>query len=154
MTKKKYLSSLSFIHFLSLFHHLLSVSKGVIQATSAYFSFKVLPNLADAGYYSDKAVLSRFFVFENLYFQLMALFGSIYYNDALRSRMQSSLLGKGLEVLFVFFPYVIIRPWFPTTRFSDAGTSNSGRSKVNERFYKIGTLMVKFFYVRLLCLRY
>jgi len=120
---------------------------GVIQASSAYFSFKVLPNLSDAGYYSDKAVLSRFFVFENLFFQLYALFGSIYYNDDLRARMQSSLLGRGLEVIFVFFPYVLVRPWFPTTRFSKAGTSMSGRSKANERFYKIGTLMVKFFYL-------
>lgn len=123
---------------------------GVIQASSAYFSFKVLPNLSDAGYYSDKAVLSRFFVFENLFFQLYALFGSIYYNDDLRARMQSSLVGKGLEVMFVFFPYLLVRPWFPTTRFSKAGTSMSGRSKANERFYKIGTLMVKFFYVRVL----
>lgn len=139
------------LFFLLYSSFVLSISKqktGVIQATSAYFSFKVLPNLADAGYYSDKAVLSRYFVFENLYFQIYALFGSIYYNDALRSQMQSSLLGKCLEVMFVFFPYVLIRPWFPTTRFSDAGSSMSGRSKDNERFYKIGTLMVKFFYVR------
>jgi hypothetical protein len=120
---------------------------GIVQATSAYFSFKVLPNLADAGFYSDKAVLSRYFVFENLYYQIMSLFGSIYYNDELRFQMQSSILGKGLELLFVFFPFVFLRPWFPTTRMSEAGTSISGRSKANERFYIIATLMIKFFYL-------
>jgi len=120
---------------------------GLIQAVSAYFSFKVLPELADAGYYSDRAVLSRKFVFENCYFQCLSFFGSVWYNDTLRANLQSNELGKVLCHLFVFFPYVLIRPWFPTTHFKDAGSSMSGRSAANERFYNIGTQMIKFFYL-------
>jgi hypothetical protein len=106
-----------------------------------------LPDLDDAGYYSDKAVLSRNFVFENSFYQLLSVFGSIFYNDKLRSQMMSTHLGHATIIVFCFFPYVFVRTWFPTTRFKDAGTSMAGRTKINEQFYKIGTNMVKFFYL-------
>jgi len=120
---------------------------GITQSASAYFSFKVLPDLDDAGYYSDKAVLSRNFVFENSFYQLLSVFGSVFYNDRLRAQMMSCYLGRCTVILFCFFPYVFVRTWFPITRFKDAGTSMAGRSRVNERFYQIGTAMVKFFYL-------
>eukprot|EP00591_Stephanopyxis_turris_P010306 CAMPEP_0195518584 /NCGR_PEP_ID=MMETSP0794_2-20130614/13258_1 /TAXON_ID=515487 /ORGANISM="Stephanopyxis turris, Strain CCMP 815" /LENGTH=452 /DNA_ID=CAMNT_0040647585 /DNA_START=16 /DNA_END=1371 /DNA_ORIENTATION=- len=120
---------------------------GLIQATSAYFSFKVLPGLDDAGYYSDKAVLSRNFVFENIFYQLMSVFGSVFYNDQLRANMESSKLGQLLIIVFCFLPYVVLRPLYPTTRFKNAGTSMSGRSKENERFYSMATVTIKIFYL-------
>lgn len=120
---------------------------GIIQGASAYFSFKVLPELADAGYYSDKAVLSRTFVHENMFFTLLALSGACYYNDLIRENMQQHLAGKILQYSFVFFPYILVRTWFPITQFSNAGSSMAGRSAENEVFYKIGTIMVKVFYL-------
>jgi hypothetical protein len=120
---------------------------GIIQGYSAFFSFKVLPEAVDPGYYSDKAVASRNFIHENVYYTMMAAFGSIYYNDEWRGKLQSDFFGQFVELLFVFFPYVIFRPFFPVTRFSAAGTGRNGRSKQNELFYTVGTKMVKIFYL-------
>ena len=77
----------------------------------------------------------------------MAVFGSMYYNDAWRGSMKADPLGQAVESLFVFFPYVLLRPAFPTTRFADAGNSRLGRTKQNDTFYRIGTKMVKIFYL-------
>jgi hypothetical protein len=119
----------------------------MLQGASAYISFKVLPELEDPGYYSDKAVLSRNFVHENMFFTLMCNFGAIYYNNAARENLRSSLPGRILEYIFMFGPYVLVRPFYPVTRFSNAGNTHRGRSDKNLTFYKIGTLMVKFFYL-------
>ena len=128
-------------------HIFICRTKGLIQAHSAFFSFKVLPDVKDPGYYSDKAVLSRLFVHENTFFQLQTFFGSLYYIDSARRSMQSSTVGKIVEIMFVFFPFVFLPQFFPTTSFSNAGTSMSSRSKKYERFYEVGTLMVKIFYL-------
>lgn len=118
-----------------------------MQGTSAYFSFKVLPELNDPGYYSDKAVLSRTFVHENMFFTTMAVFGSIYYNPSARAMLRSNLGGQCLEYAYVFLPYIVIRPWYPITRFSNAGQTYKGRTEQNKRFYETATLMVKIFYL-------
>ena len=119
----------------------------MIQAWSAYFQFKVLPELDDAGYYSDKAVLSRNFVHENIFFQMMTFFGSIYYNAPHRQILRSSIPGRIVEYIFVFWPYVAIRTWFPVTRFNMAGTTRKGRTDSNLKFYEVGTLLVKIFFL-------
>ncbi len=119
----------------------------MVQAHSAYFYFRVLPDLKDPGFYSDQAVLSRTFVHENTYFQLITVFASLYYFDPARSILQSTFAGRVIESIFVFWPFVLVRQWFPTTRFSDAGSGSKSRTKKNELFYDIGTKMVKFFYL-------
>jgi hypothetical protein len=123
------------------------MSSGVLQGSSAYFSFKVLPELNDPGYYSDKAVLSRTFVQENIFFTVMAVFGSIYYNVNTRTALRGSLGGRIVEMIYVFWPFVVVRPWYPITRFSNAGQTYKGRTEKNQKFYEIATLMVKFFYL-------
>ena len=120
---------------------------GVIQGYSAYFSFKVLPQLKDPGYYSDKGVMSRDFLHENICFNVFCVFGAVYYNNAYREVLQSNIGGKIMEYTFVFFPFVLVRPWFPTTRMKDAGSRDKTRSKEAQRFYEIGTTMIKIFYL-------
>jgi hypothetical protein len=122
-------------------------SPGVIQGYSAYFSFKVLPQLKDAGYYSDKGVMSRDFLHENICFNVFCLFGAVYYNNDLRETLRSNLGGRIVEFIFVFYPFVLVRPWFPITRFRDAGTRDKTRSQNLEKFYEIGTTMIKVFYL-------
>lgn len=131
---------------LSLLPHAIALN-GVIQSCSAYFSFKLLPEAEDAGYYSDKAVLSRNFVHENVYFSFLTIFGSLYYHPRARVLIQSSWIGRLLELIFVFFPYIVIRPFFPITRFKNAGTRRKGRSDANQRFYELATYAVKIFYL-------
>jgi len=77
----------------------------------------------------------------------MVVFGSVYYRDHLRHHLQSSLGGKVLEYVFVFFPYVLVRPLFPVTRFSNAGSTHNGRSERHRRFYEITTISVKIFFL-------
>jgi hypothetical protein len=91
--------------------------------------------------------MSRNFVHENAFFALFSIFGSVYYHAGYRHSMQNSVIGRIVELIFVFFPYVLIRPFFPTTSFSNAGTSRLGRSEKNRRFYEIATLAVKIFYL-------
>lgn len=130
----------------SVLPHFIAIN-GIIQGYSAFFSFKVLPELDDPGYYSDKAVASRKFVHENIYFSLLCVFGSFFYNEGWRDRLQAHPVGQAIEIVFCFFPYVLIRPFFPTTAFSSAGSGRRSRSTKNETFYKYGTLAVKFFYL-------
>jgi hypothetical protein len=130
----------------SVLPHFIAVN-GIIQGYSAFFSFKVLPELDDPGYYSDKAVASRKFVHENIYFSLLCVFGSFFYNEGWRDKLQAHPLGQTIEIVFCFFPYVLIRPFFPTTAFSSAGSGRRSRSTKNEAFYRYGTLAVKFFYL-------
>ena len=77
----------------------------------------------------------------------MAVFGSIYYNPTTRSALRQNMLGRVLEAIYVFWPYVLVRPWYPTTRFSNAGKTYKGRTSKNETFYRLATSMVKFFYL-------
>lgn len=107
----------------------------------------MLPELEDPGYYSDKAVMSRSFVHENIFFALYCIFGSVYYNPLHREQLKASTIGHALEIIYVFWPYILVRPWFPVTRFSNAGTGRSGRTKVNERWYEIATFLVKIFFL-------
>jgi hypothetical protein len=120
---------------------------GMVQGWSAFFSFTVLPGLDDAGYYSDKAVLSRNFVHENIFFTLYSVWGAIYYNPLTRNSLRETAWGRAIEIAFVFWPYILVRPFFPITQFSKAGTTHKGRSEENARFYQIGTTMVKIFYL-------
>lgn len=112
---------------------------------SAYFSFKVLPELADPGYYSDKAVLSRTFIHENTYFATITYLGSCLYHDTIRTQMMAHPLGRIILFIFVYWNYILLRPFFPITSFSNAG--DSGRSERNAQFYRVGTMLVKIFYL-------
>ena len=77
----------------------------------------------------------------------MCVFGWCYYNDFHRRALQSTQFGKIIEGLFVFYPYVFLRPLFPTTRLINAGTSKAGRSRKLDSFYRVGTNAIKIFYL-------
>jgi hypothetical protein len=77
----------------------------------------------------------------------MAVFGSIYYNEEARKTLRSNRGGRIIEGIYVFWPYIVIRPWYPITRLSNAGQTYKGRSEKNQRFYEIGTLTFKIFYI-------
>lgn len=130
----------------SVLLHFIAVN-GLIQGYSAFFSFKVLPDLDDPGYFSDKAVISRKFVHENTFFSLITVWGSIYYNEVWLEKIQAHPVGRILEILFVFFAYVAIRPFFPTTHVGDAGSGKGSRTDANKSFYTYGTLAYKIFYL-------
>ena len=109
---------------------------GVLQAVSAILTFTFLPKIHDPGYFSDKSILSRLFVKENLFYQLMVLFGAVYYSDWGYEWLRTSggLLGNTIEALWVFLPYVAVRPFFPTTRLGTAIGNTKTKSEGNIKF--------------------
>jgi hypothetical protein len=106
-----------------------------------------LPELADPGYYSDKAVLSRSFVHENTFFTTITFLGSCLYHDTIRTNMMAHPVGRIIMFLLSYWMYCVVRPLFPITSFSNAGSRQSGRTAKNEEFYRVGTRLVKFFYL-------
>ena len=91
--------------------------------------------------------MSRDFLHENICFNVFCVFGAVYYHNELRESLKSNPLGRLVEYVFVFYPFVLVRPFFPTTRLKDAGSRDKTRSKDLEKFYQIGTYMIKIFYL-------
>ena len=85
----------------------------------------------------------------------MSLFGSIYYgpmtlattnhfvSTSLSSSIVSNVICKITEYAFIFYPYVLVRTWFPRTKFQ----SSTRTKEQNERFYRFGALAIKIFYL-------
>lgn len=123
----------------------------VTQAVSASLTFTFLPpdTKNSNAFYGDKGVLSKAFVRENIFYQLLTAFGFLYYQPRYHQQFfmgNGGLFATVVEIIFVFLPYVLLRPFFPTTRFRDAlGTNNA--SAANHSFFTAGIWIIKFFYV-------
>eukprot|EP01130_Rhizamoeba_saxonica_P012598 TRINITY_DN533_c0_g1_i1.p1 TRINITY_DN533_c0_g1~~TRINITY_DN533_c0_g1_i1.p1 ORF type:complete len:341 (-),score=25.41 TRINITY_DN533_c0_g1_i1:37-1026(-) len=121
---------------------------GVVQAFTAVTTFTFLPKSKDdSGYFSDNATINYKFIKENLFYQLMTLFGTIYYSQRGYKFLSTNPLGLIFESVWVFLPYVLIRPFFPTTHFRDALKNDEGKSKEYITFYYYGVYIIKFFYI-------
>lgn len=121
---------------------------GLFQACSAAVQFWFLPKEKDSGFFSDKGILSKLFVRENIFYQLLTTFGPFYY--IMQSELEGSIVGGALVVLFVFLPYVLLRPCFPTTRFDYAQSGKKVgkyRSDENKGFYEMSTTLIRYFYI-------
>jgi len=129
---------------------------GLLQAVSALTTFTFLPSNKDSGsngYFSDKGILSREFVTENIFFQILPIWGTFYFDDDLyrvlfrRNELTPIfLVMKFLEIVMIFLPFTLIRPFFPLTRLSDSYTEKD-KSKNNVQFYRIVIIMIKIFYI-------
>lgn len=110
-------------------------------------TFRFLPNHENSGYFSDKGILSRAFVKENIFYQLQTAFGAIWYtygNDVL----EQTVIGKLSMIVFVFLPFTVLRPMFPITRFSTTQKTKARyRSEGMSRFYFTGTELIRYFYL-------
>jgi hypothetical protein len=124
---------------------LLSACLGLFQAISAVCTFTFLPKNENSGYFGDKGVISYNFIKENIFYQLLTVFGACYY---LHKKNINNIILQYIEILFVFFPYTILRPLFPTTHFSATQYENTKyRSHDNQFFYKISTTLINYFYL-------
>lgn len=121
---------------------------GCVQAISAACTFRFLPRNEDNGYFSDKGILSYNFVLENLFYQLCTFFGAVYYLH--KDLVESYWIGQAGVLVFMFFPYTLLRPFFPTTRLSYTNSSDKSdrfRSKENKSFYNATSNLIKYFYI-------
>ena len=118
---------------------------GVFQAVSATLTFTFLPKNQNSGYFGDKGVISYNFIKENIFYQIITFLGGWYY---LYHGKITNFWMEYIELIFVFFPYTILRPLFPTTRFSDTQKDNTRyRSEGNLSFYEYGTKFISYFYL-------
>jgi hypothetical protein len=115
---------------------------GFIQAIIASLTFTSLPRRQTQGYFSDRGVISYEFVLENIYFSGLLLFQALYF--AFRPWPRVLL---PLEIVMVFFPYYVIRPFFPKTSFRKSYGNEREQTQKNTYFLSLLAKITKTFYV-------
>ncbi|KAI6652340.1 hypothetical protein LOD99_7354 [Oopsacas minuta] len=119
---------------------------GCLQAIIACRTFTFLPTTKGEvqGYFSDKRTMSYDFILENVYFSGLIVFQSLYcYYPELFHAFPI------VEVIFVFLPYFVIRPFFPKTSFRQSLSKTYGGevSDRNKFFIYANVYFVKVFYI-------
>ena len=111
---------------------------GALQSVIACCTFTFLPKEDGKiqGYFHYTKAMSYEFILENVYFELLLLFQSLYFSFPV---MRSHPVFLPVEVVFVFFPYYTVRNFFPKSSFRQSmKVSNSNR---------LYPLVVKIFYI-------
>ena len=124
------------------------VLNGCIQATSAIIQIGPTLNKKDEGeYFGNKhATVSFDFVAENLYYQILTTFSSLYYYPQFYNALRSNAFGQVIEIIFVFLPYLVIRPFFPKTKLRDAIKKDSEVATDDHKiFFLIANWAIKIF---------
>lgn len=124
---------------------------GLFQSINAMYTFTFLPKKTkgfvfitiDPGYFSDKHTMNYPFLVENSFFAMLLLFQWLYYDDFFYGIIKNSF---AIEIIFVFFPYVIRQIW-PRTRFRDSLESTKSKTKQNQLFYTVAIYITKAFYI-------
>lgn len=115
---------------------------GFIQAIIASQTFTSLPRRQTQGYFSDRGVISYEFLLENIYFSGLLLFQALYFTF----RPFPALL-LPVEIVMVFFPYYVIRPFFPKTSFRKSYGNDREQTQKNTIFLSLLAKITKSFYV-------
>lgn len=117
---------------------------GVFQTIVAMRTFTFLSknkdNSGKQGYFSDKNTISYDFVCENVFFAGILLFQWMYYSPNITFPLI-------LENIFVFLPYVVLRPFTPKTSFRSSNENMNEKTIVNRNFMLYATNITKIFYV-------
>jgi predicted heme/steroid binding protein len=123
------------------------VLNGCVQALSAIIEIGHSLTKDDSGEYfgSKNATVSRDFIVENFYYQVLTAFSSLYYYPQFYDLFRSNIIGKVIEVVFVFLPFVLIRPLFPKTLLRVAvGNSDKNNSDDHQFFFVFSAWAIKF----------
>ena len=115
---------------------------GFVQAIIACRTFTSLPRRDTQGYFADRGVMSYEFILENVYFSGLLLFQALYFTF----RPLPTLL-LPIEIVMVFFPYHVIRPFFPKTSFRKSYAAEKERTEKNAKFLNLLAKGTKVFYV-------
>ncbi|MSP62134.1 MAG: hypothetical protein EXR72_17730 [Myxococcales bacterium] len=115
---------------------------GFIQAIIACLTFTSLPRRQTQGYFADRGVMSYEFILENVYFSGLLLFQALYFTFR-----PLPLLLLPVEIVLVFFPYHIIRPFFPKTSFRKSYGNERERSPENAGILGLMARTTKVFYI-------
>lgn len=120
---------------------------GCLQAITAIIEIGPTLSTKDNGeYFGNKGqTVSRDFIVENLYYQILTTFSSLYYYPQYYNFLKSNIIGKVIEIVFVFLPFAIVRPFFPKTVLRDALKKSKDLSTNDHTtFFMIANLSIKF----------
>lgn len=120
---------------------------GCIQALSAIIQIGPTLETEDSGeYFGNKNVtVSKAFITENLYYQILTTFSSLYYYPKYFNLLRSHPVGKFVEIIFVFLPFIIIRPFFPKTLLRQAiGNTDKINTDDHRFFFIVSNWAIKF----------
>jgi len=126
---------------------LLAATAGLMQAITASFYFRFLPPKKENGLYANTGVISRLFVEENIFFQMMTTFGVMLYTPQSRDWMLSTPGVDMLARIMVYLPYVLVRPHFPKTSFSDNYGSKNLKGERYTILFEGGIRVVKLLFL-------
>jgi len=116
---------------------------GVLQSLTAIYTFTFLPRKQkDPGYFGDLTILSYQFIQENIFYELLTLYGWVYFNSRFFPFLKKTFV---FEFIWVFYPYYI-RDFFPQTRIRDSYI-DKGKTDKNRNFYFFATRITKIFYI-------
>ena len=68
-------------------------------------------------------------------------------HDGARRILGETAWGNVLEAVFVFLPYVVVRPFTPKTSFRDSLKRTDNKSEKNSTFFFVETWITKIFYI-------
>jgi cytochrome b involved in lipid metabolism len=110
---------------------------GCCQALSAVIEIGPTLEEKDSGeYFGNKnSTVSKAFITENLYYQLLTAFSSLYYYPQYYDFLHRHPIGKVIEIVWVFLPFVLIRPFFPKTLLREAIGNGDKISTDDHRFF-------------------
>lgn len=120
---------------------------GLLQAITASHYFRFLPAKKENGLYANTGVISKLFVQENVFFQMMTTFGVLLYTPQVRDFMVAT---PGLDMLarvMVYLPYILVRPHFPKTSFSDNYGSKNIKGEKYTFLFEYGIRVVKLLFL-------
>eukprot|EP01080_Neovahlkampfia_damariscottae_P000105 gene105-4354_t len=120
---------------------------GISQALSAIIQIGPTLEEDDSGeYFGNKnSTVSKAFITENLYYQILTAFSSIYYYPQFYDMFKSNLIGRLIEIIFVFLPFIVIRPFFPKTLLRKAiGNSENINTDDHRIFFILSNWAIKF----------
>jgi hypothetical protein len=125
---------------------------GLIQTIIAVFTFTFLPRNKDnsgrQSYFSDKYTLTYEFICENIYYSSLIVFQWLYYSNRHSITIKNNIILVIIENIFVFLPYVVIRPFTAKTSFCDSINNNTKENTASNKYFMLTAVwMTKIFYV-------
>jgi len=118
---------------------------GLLQTVIAVLTFTFLKKgTTEQGYYGDKYTMTYEFICENLFYSGLLLFQAMYYDPYFYEMLKMMVIP---EIVMVFLPYMVIRPFVPKTSFRTSIYNLKDKTEGNREFYYYSIIVTKTFYI-------
>jgi len=118
---------------------------GFLQTVIAVCTFTFLKKgTTEQGYYGDKYTMTYEFICENLFYSGLLLYQAVYYDPYFYEMLKMTVVP---EIVLVFLPYMVIRPFVPKTSFRTSIYNLKDKTEANREFYYYSIIVTKTFYI-------